>query len=87
MSLADPLLQFAFMGLVPYLPLSTAALVTHLLGRTIVIWLAFVHPLIVCLLTARGWASGFAWGLLFALWPYAVHGARRHRQDAARVLR
>jgi len=73
-SLADPLLQFAFMGLVPYLPLTTISITSHLLGRTLVVWLAFFHPAIVCLLTARGWGSGVAWALLYALWPFAVHG-------------
>lgn len=71
MSFADP---FAFMGLVPYAPLSPSAITGHFLGRLLVVWIAFIHPLLVCTLTARGWGSGVALGLLFALWPFACHG-------------
>ena len=51
-SLADPTLEYAFLGVVPFARLSAAALAAHSTGRAAVIWLAIIHPIALCLVQA-----------------------------------
>ena len=73
-SLLAPHFAYAFLGLVPYSPLSAASLAAHSLGRTLVLWLAFVHPTVVCLVVADSWAEGAITAIAFAVVPYSIHG-------------
>jgi hypothetical protein len=49
-------------------------LTLHSIGRCIVIWMAIVHPITICLVTATSWTGGTVASVLFVLFPYAVHG-------------
>lgn len=73
-SLSDPDLGFAFLGIVPFFRLSEAALASHSIGRSVVIWLAIIHPITICLVTADSWLAGLLWATLFVAMPYALHG-------------
>ena len=73
-SLADPSLGFAFLGIVPLFRLSEAALASHSIGRSVVIWLAIIHPITICLVMADSWLAGLAWAIFFVMTPYALHG-------------
>lgn len=65
----------SFLGLVAYpIGLSDSALAMHSVGRCVVIWLAIIHPITVCLVTASGWLYGAIAACLFVICPYAVHG-------------
>ena len=74
MSLCIPQLEHAFLGMVPYPSLSCAELSSHSIGRVIVVWLAFIHPITIALVSAENWLSGAVVAACFALLPYAVHG-------------
>jgi hypothetical protein len=74
MSLADPIFDHSFMGIVPYPQLSSLQLFTHSVGRCIVIWLALIHPITICLVAATDWGRGAVLALLFAIIPFGVHG-------------
>lgn len=67
-------LEHGFLGIVPYPELSVTGLVSHSVGRSLVIWLAIIHPIVVCLLRADGWYSGACNAGSFVTVPYCVHG-------------
>jgi len=73
-SLAIPELDQAFLGLVPYRSRWMQGLAIHSIGRVLVIWLAFIHPITICLVTASGWGTGLLSAACFAIFPYAIHG-------------
>ena len=73
-SLADHELGYAFLGVVPFSPLSSAGLASHSVGRAVVIWLAVIHPITVCLVLADSWLVGLVKAAAFVLTPYALHG-------------
>jgi len=50
------------------------ALASHSAGRSVVIWLAIIHPITVCLVLASSWVAGMTWALVFVVVPYALHG-------------
>ena len=65
----------SFLGLVAYpIGLSNYAIAMHSVGRCVVIWLAIIHPITVCLVTASGWLYGAIAACFFVICPYAVHG-------------
>lgn len=75
MSLMNGAFAGAFLGLVAYpIGLSDFEIAMHSIGRCIVIWLAIIHPITVCLVTASGWIYGAIAAVLFVLCPYAIHG-------------
>lgn len=73
-SLIAPEFAQAFLGLVPYRPFWMKSLFMHSAGRSVVIWLAIIHPIAVCLVTADSWLTGALWAILFVVVPYAIHG-------------
>merc|ERR1712032_1401310 len=73
-SLSNPSSRNAFLGVVPFLLISDWRLSLHSVGRSIVIWLAIIHPITVCLVTAEGWASGAVRAGYFVIVPYGIHG-------------
>lgn len=73
-SLMAPDLAQAFMGLIPYRPKWMDGLFLHSVGRSMVIWLAIIHPITVSLVTASNWLSGAFYAVLFVVVPYAIHG-------------
>jgi fatty acid desaturase len=74
MSLAQPALEQSFLGLVPYRPLLKATLIRHAIGRAVVVWLAFIHPITIALVCAHSWVGGALAAATYALLPYLVHG-------------
>lgn len=73
-SLVHPTMRNAFMGIIPYQMISDWQLSGHSVGRSLVIWLAIIHPITVSLVIADGWCSGFVRAAIFVTVPYAIHG-------------
>jgi len=73
-SLANPDLAQAFMGIVPYRQKWMDGLPLHSAGRSMIIWLAIIHPITVNLVMANGWISGALRAVFFVIVPYAIHG-------------
>jgi len=74
MSLVGEELSGAYLGLVPFWIASRSRLLLHAMGRVLVIWLAIVHPITVCLVTATTWPTGVCMAAAFVMVPYAIHG-------------
>jgi len=72
--LANPAFGYAFLGMVPYRHVSMWRLSVHSIGRSVVIWLAIIHPITICLMTTRHWILGIMRAVLFTVLPYATHG-------------
>jgi len=73
-SLCSPAFVQSFLGLVPYRALWMQGLAMHSVGRSIVIWLAIIHPITISLVTANNWLIGALKAVLFVIAPYAIHG-------------
>lgn len=74
LSLGNPQFVQAFLGLVPFRRFWMRGLFMHSVGRSIVIWLAIIHPITICLVAASNWLTGAAQAFLFVVTPYAIHG-------------
>jgi fatty acid desaturase len=74
LSLAHPQFVQAFLGLVPYRQMWMQGLFMHSLGRSILIWLAIIHPITISLMTTSNWISGAMKAIFFVIAPYAIHG-------------
>lgn len=66
--------QGFMMGMSPYKPLTTKELIVHSIGRAFVLWIALIHPVVICLLSARSWLTGLPLAMIFATVPYSIHG-------------
>lgn len=73
-SLSADVFGQAFLGLVPYRQKWMDGLHLHSIGRSIVIWLAIIHPITISLTTARNWAAGAVYAFFFVIVPYYIHG-------------
>jgi fatty acid desaturase len=73
-SLSAGVFEQAFLGLVPYRQKWMDGLQLHSIGRSIIIWLAIIHPITVSLTTASNWLAGAVYAFFFVIIPYAIHG-------------
>jgi len=73
-SLGNPDFAQAFMGIVHFRQKWMEGLPLHSAGRSLIIWLAIIHPITISLVMSDGWASGAIRAVNFVVLPYAIHG-------------